>query len=81
MPDHIEEVIKRVVAGSCDEADIHAIVWLASGRILLRNSYYACVRLLGQALVMVSPSAVLLSIRSLYWESFFTNSQTFQTSY
>ena len=36
MPDHLEEVIKRVVAGSCDEADIQAIsTALQSGQISL----------------------------------------------
>ncbi len=36
MPDHLEEVIKRVVAGSCNEADIQAIaIALQSGQLSL----------------------------------------------
>ena len=44
-----------------------------------RNSYWARVRLLGYALLMLLSQCCLLSIHSVYWESFFTISPTFQT--
>ena len=45
----------------------------------LRNSYWARVRLLGYALLMLLSRCCLLSIHSVYRESFFTTCPTFQT--
>ncbi len=45
----------------------------------LRNSYWARVRLLGYALLMLLSRCCLLPIHSVYRESFFTTSSTFQT--